>query len=121
MVRLKRAYEKATRTDGYRVLVERLWPRGIKKEDLHLDEWMKDIAPSQELRKWYAHDVERWPEFVKRYDAELRTPESKELLDALLARAKEGTLTLVYAASDEEHNSALIVKRALDRRLARAK
>lgn len=119
MIKLKRAYEKPARTDGYRVLVERLWPRGVKKEDLHLDEWMKEIAPSQELRKWYAHDVERWPEFVKRYEKELESAASKALLDALVARAKEGPLTLVYAASDEEHNSALIVKQTLDRRLAR--
>ncbi len=120
MVQVKRAYEKPTRTDGYRVLVERLWPRGIKKEAAHVDDWMKEIAPSTELRKWYAHDVERWPEFVKRYEEELKSPESKALLDELIARAKKGPLTLVYAARDEEHNSALIVKQKLDRRLARA-
>ena len=116
-VRLKRAYEPPAKEDGYRVLVERLWPRGMKKESLRLDEWLKDISPSPELRKWYGHELERWPEFQKRYAQELKQEPARELLENLVERARHGTVTLVFAAKDEEHNSALLVKRELEKRL----
>ncbi len=118
MLRLKRAYDPPARGDGYRVLVERLWPRGVRKEALALDEWLKDVAPSSELRKWYGHDVNRWPEFVRRYRAELQREPAARAFAALLERAREHTVTLVYAARDEEHNSAVVVRAQLEQALA---
>jgi len=106
-IKLKRAYEKPEKSDGSRILVERLWPRGVTKEEADIDLWMKDIAPSAELRKWYSHDVEKWPEFQKRYRKELTA--NKELVKDLKTRAKK-TVTFVYAAKDEEHNSAVVLK-----------
>jgi uncharacterized protein YeaO (DUF488 family) len=106
-IKLKRAYEKPEKSDGSRILVERLWPRGVTKEEAEIDLWMKDIAPSAELRKWYSHDVEKWPEFQKRYRKELTA--NKELVNDLKTRAKK-TVTFVYAAKDEEHNSAVVLK-----------
>ena len=108
MIKLKRVYEAAEEEDGYRVLVERLWPRGISKEKASLDEWMKEISPSPELRKWYAHDVEKWLDFKKKYIGELS--QKSELVEALLQRSQQGTVTLIYAAQDEEHNSARVLK-----------
>lgn len=113
MFRLKRVYEPPSKADGFRVLVERLWPRGLTKKKAAVDLWLKEIAPSPELRKWYAHDVERWAEFQKRYRAELRR--NKDAVLELKAQAKGRTVTLVYAAHDEEHNSALVLKRVLER------
>lgn len=115
MIRLKRAYEPAARTDGRRVLVERLWPRGVSKARLRLDEWLKDVAPSAELRRWYGHVPERWPEFRRRYYAELRA--NPGAWQSLLARSRRGRVTLIYAAHDLEHNGALALKAFLDRRL----
>ncbi len=115
MIKLKRAYEPAAPADGHRVLVERLWPRGVKKEELALDEWLKDVAPSPELRTWFAHDPERWPEFQRRYRAELRTSAAREKIAELARRASEGTVTFVFAASDPEHNSALLLKQEVER------
>lgn len=109
-MKLKRAYEAATRTDGYRVLIDRLWPRGKKKNDLDLDEWAKELAPSNELRKQFGHDPERWREFVKRYRNELKSPELRAKIRELAAKAKRGTVTLVYSARDEEHNNAVVFK-----------
>ena len=114
-IHLKRAYEPPARGDGHRVLVERLWPRGLRKEDAHLDEWLKDVAPSTDLRKWFGHEESRWPEFQKRYRQELRDPAASEALEALAARARRGALTLVYAAHDEERNSAVVLKAALEK------
>ncbi|WPB79985.1 DUF488 family protein [Archangium violaceum] len=116
-IRLKRAYEPPSKEDGYRVLVERLWPRGVKKEALQLDAWLKDISPSPGLRKWYGHELERWEEFQTRYLRELHQEPARELLAALVERARHGTVTLVFASKDEEHNSALLVKRELEKRL----
>ena len=112
---LKRAYEPADSQDGERILVERLWPRGLAKEEAQLDGWLKEIAPSAELRKWYGHVVERWPEFQKRYDAELRAPEKQAALQDLITRARKGRVTLIYAAKDTEHNSAVALKAFLER------
>jgi uncharacterized protein YeaO (DUF488 family) len=114
MIRLKRAYEKPSRDDGFRVLVERLWPRGVSKEEAALDLWLKDVAPSTGLRKWFGHDPARWKEFQRRYRAELR--DRKDALKLLREKNREGTLTLVYAARDEEHNGAVVLKKVLESR-----
>jgi len=115
MVKLKRAYEAASRGDGYRVLVERLWPRGIRKEALALDEWRKEVAPSGELRKWFNHDPERWSEFKLRYLKELKETAALERLRALADRAAGGTLTLVFSSHDTEHNNAVVLKDQIER------
>lgn len=111
MIRLKRVYEQPAAADGVRVLVERLWPRGVRKADARVDRWMKEVAPSTELRKWFGHDPARWEEFVRRYTAELR--ERPDELAELRRLARAGTLTLVYAARDETHNSAVALARIL--------
>src|ERR1051325_7744014 len=115
MLRIKRVYESATANDGVRFLVERLWPRGIKKEKLKMKAWLKDVAPSPELRKWFAHDPEKWQEFQKRYRAELIS--NPEAWQPLLEAAKEGDVTLLYSARDVEHNSALLLKGFLEKRM----
>lgn len=115
MIRLKRAYEPAATTDGRRVLVERLWPRGVAKAALRLDEWAKDVAPSPELRRWFGHVPARWPEFRRRYFEELRARE--EAWRPLLSAARRGRVTLVYAARDEARNGAVALKTFLERRL----
>lgn len=121
MIKLKRAYEPAARSDGYRVLVERLWPRGVRKADLALDAWEKELAPSHALRKWFAHDPARWSEFKQRYRHELAEPPAPERLRALAQHAADGVVTLVFAAHDTEHNNAVVLKAELEkiaRRLA---
>ncbi|MFD2189261.1 DUF488 domain-containing protein [Pistricoccus aurantiacus] len=110
-IQLKRAYDDPQKNDGYRVLVDGMWPRGIAKEDAKLDDWLKDIAPSKELRQWFDHDPKRWAEFRRRYLAELK--EHREPLRDLAERAKQGTVTLVYATKDEKHNNALVVEQYL--------
>ena len=106
---LKRAYETAQKTDGYRVLVDRLWPRGISKENAHLDLWEKDLAPSADLRKWFGHDPAKWAEFKRKYIIELN--HNKEAVDAFLSvLKKQATVTLIYAAKDTEHNEAVVLK-----------
>jgi len=117
-VQLKRAYESASPRDGYRALVERLWPRGVRKADLRLDAWLKDIAPSSELRRWFAHEPSRFDEFAARYRRELRRSPAKEALAVLRQRALEGPVTLVYAAHDETHNGAVVLRRELESALA---
>jgi uncharacterized protein YeaO (DUF488 family) len=112
---LKRAYEPAAPEDGRRFLVERLWPRGMRKADLRLDGWLKEVAPSPELRRWFGHDPDKWPEFRRRYFAELRSRESA--LAALREAARKGPITLVYGARDTEHNAAVALREYL---LARA-
>jgi uncharacterized protein YeaO (DUF488 family) len=119
MIKLKRAYEPPSRADGRRFLVERLWPRGVTKNALKLDEWLKDVAPSAELRKWFAHDPEKWPEFQRRYRQELR--QKSAALQPLLEAARRGTITLVYAARDPEHNSALLLRDVLEKELSGAR
>ena len=108
MIKLKRVYEDPSPQDGLRVLVERLWPRGLSKERAAVDLWLKDVAPSPELRKWFGHDPARWEQFQKRYRQELR--EKKDAVRLLKQKEKKGTVTLVYAARDEEHNGALVLK-----------
>jgi uncharacterized protein YeaO (DUF488 family) len=110
-VRLTRAYEQPASSDGYRVLVDRLWPRGVRREEARLDEWAKELAPSATLRRWFAHDPARFAEFRRRYTAELAAHEEK--LGELRRRARNGTLTLVYGARDEEHNDAVVLAELL--------
>ena len=112
-VRLKRAYEPAATADGRRVLVDRLWPRGVSRSEARLDEWARDLAPSRELRRWFGHDPARFEEFRRRYTRELVEQEGK--LEELRRRAREGTLTLVYAARDTEHNDAVVLAELLRR------
>ena len=111
MIALKRAYEKPEPDDGIRFLVERLWPRGIKKTELRIDGWLKDAAPSNELRRWFAHDPEKWEEFQRRYFAELDA--QAEALKPIRDAARHGRVTLIYSAHDTEHNNALALKRYL--------
>ncbi len=114
MIRIKRTYEPAARGDGRRVLVERLWPRGLTKADVAADAWMKDVAPSTALRKWFGHRVERWAEFRRRYRAELDSNPAAwaPLVDA----AKRGTLTLLFSARDPDHNGAIVLREYLAER-----
>jgi uncharacterized protein YeaO (DUF488 family) len=112
-IRLKRAYEPRTEDDGTRILVERLWPRGVSKDEAAIDFWAKEVAPSPELRKWYGHDPARWKEFRRRYLAELDANE--DALRDLRSRLKEGPVTFVFAAKDPEHSSALLLKEYLER------
>jgi uncharacterized protein YeaO (DUF488 family) len=110
-LRLKRAYEPAAPDDGKRILVDRLWPRGLSKDKAALDDWIKEIAPSTELRKWFGHDPARWAEFQRRYRIELR--QHGVLLDRIRSLAKTQTVTLLYAARDEEHNDAVVLRDVL--------
>ena len=106
-VRLKRAYEQATESDGYRVLIDRLWPRGVSRQKAQLDEWARELAPSVELRKWFGHDPARFEEFRARYTAELGAQGEK--LEELRERARGGTVTLIFSARDTEHNDAVVL------------
>ena len=116
-VRIKRAYDPATAADGYRVLIDRLWPRGVSRERANLDAWEKELAPSTQLREWFRHQPGRFDEFRRRYVDELRS--QRPALTALRRRARNGTVTLVYAASDEEHNDAVVLAEVLRRGLSR--
>ncbi len=116
MIKLKRAYEKPSKNDGFRVLVERLWPRGLKKADAALDLWLKEIAPSTKLRKWFSHDPEKWEEFCQRYWAELA--EKSEEVRQLEEKLQEGTVTFVYGSKDEEHNAAVALKKFMDGKIS---
>ena len=116
-IRLQRAYDEPTTADGYRVLVDRVWPRGRTKEQLRLDAWARDLGPSTELRKWFGHDPARWPQFQVRYHAELADPDRAAALDALAERARRGPVTLVFGARDTEHNQARVIADELERRL----
>ena len=116
-VRLQRAYDEPTSDDGYRVLVDRVWPRGRTKERLRLDDWARDLGPSTELRRWFGHDPARWAEFQARYRAELADPDRAQALDALAERALRGPVTLVFGARDSEHNQAVVIADELERRM----
>jgi uncharacterized protein YeaO (DUF488 family) len=110
-VRLKRAYDPPAPADGTRVLVDRLWPRGVRKADAALDDWLKELAPSAVLRKWFGHDPARWPEFQRRYARELRGHANE--IERLRALARTGPVTLVFGARDEEHNDAVVLRKIL--------
>jgi uncharacterized protein YeaO (DUF488 family) len=116
-VQAKRAYEAAARSDGYRVLIDRLWPRGVRKEMLALDAWAKELAPSGDLRRWFGHDPRRWRGFVQRYRRELRVPAARQRLNDLARRAARGVVTIVYGARDEQHNDAVVIRDEITRRL----
>jgi len=117
MVRTKRAYEPATPSDGYRVLVDRLWPRGVSKEAARLDLWAKEVAPSPGLRAWFGHNPARFPEFAERYRRELAQSPAREVFVELLGHAAEGRVTLVYGARDEGRNNAIVLKREIENAL----
>ena len=117
MITTRRAYEPADPSDGYRVLIDCLWPRGISKSKAHLDLWAKDIAPSDELRRWYGHDPSKWKEFRSRYLRELRAPAARAVLDDLERRARRGRVTLVYASRAADISDVEVIKQKLRRRL----
>jgi uncharacterized protein YeaO (DUF488 family) len=119
-VRLQRAYDEPTPDDGYRVLVDRVWPRGRTKEHLRLGEWARDLGPSTQLRKWFGHDPARWTEFQVRYHAELADPGRSRTLDRLADRARRVPVTLVFGAHDPEHNQARVIADEIERRLTGA-
>lgn len=108
-IQIKRVYEKPDKEDGKRILVDRLWPRGLTKEKAAVDLWLKDIAPSTELRKWFGHEADKWQEFIKRYRKELKT--KSEDISILKDELKKGKVTLVFGAKDEVHNEALVLKK----------
>jgi uncharacterized protein YeaO (DUF488 family) len=114
MIRLKRVYEKPSRKDGERILVDRLWPRGLSKQSAEVDLWLKDIAPSVELRKWFGHDPAKWAPFQRRYRQELGG--KKDAIKLLKEKSKEHSITLVYGAHDERHNQALVLKKIIEGR-----
>lgn len=116
MIKVKRIYEKPAKSDGFRVLVDRLWPRGMKKTEAHVDLWLKDIAPSRALRTWFGHDPKKWDEFRKRYASEL--DDKYEAVQAIRRLSRKGTVTLLYGAKDEEHNNAGALKEYLEGKLA---
>lgn len=121
-ITLKRAYEKPARGDGFRVLVDRLWPRGIKKDDLRLDAWPKELAPSTELRKWFAHDASKWPEFRRRYRSELTQSHASKTVGELIdAAGPKKAITLLYGARDTEHNEAVVLRSLFERVASRRK
>ena len=113
-VRIKRVYEQSVKDDGTRILVDRLWPRGLTKEKANVDVWLKEIAPSTELRKWFGHDPAKWTRFRGRYETEIRNRD--ELVEMLKDFARQGTITLLYAARDEKHNEATVLKQFLERK-----
>ena len=114
MIALKRAYDSASRGDGIRFLVERLWPRGVKKDELRLDAWLKETAPSTELRKWFSHDPAKWPRFRARYFRELDA--APEAWRPIVSAARRGKVTLVYSSHDEQHNNAVALREYLRRK-----
>lgn len=111
-VYIKRVYEDATSSDGLRILVDRLWPRGLRKDRLKLDLWLKDVAPSNELRKWFSHEPSKWEEFQSRYETELKDNSAWNILQNLLTNSN---LTLLYSAKDPEHNQALVLQQLLQK------
>lgn len=110
MLKIKRAYEKRESSDGKRILVDRLWPRGVSKTEAAIDEWVKDLAPSDSLRKWFGHNPDKWVEFRERYIKKLSSPESKKLLEDIASAASRSDVTLVYAARDTEHSNARVLE-----------
>ena len=112
-IKIKRAYEQPHNDDGLRILVDRLWPRGLTKEKASIDLWLKEIAPSTELRKWFAHDPDKWKRFRGRYETEIS--HKPDLIKVLKEKARAGTITLIYGARDEKHNEALVLKQFLEK------
>lgn len=115
VIKIKRAYEPAEKADGRRFLVDRVWPRGVSRDELEIENWLKEVAPSAELRKWFGHDPQRWNEFRRRYRQELAV--KQDALAPLLDAGRRGTVTLVYGARDEQHNQAVVLKQLLEEQL----
>ena len=115
MINLKRVYESRGKNDGKKFLVERLWPRGVKKTALADARWLKDVAPSTELRQWFGHDPKKWAEFQRRYQAELK--EHEEAHEPILSAARHGTVTLLYSSHDTEHNNAVVLREYMEGKL----
>lgn len=113
MLKIKRVYDDVSSQDGKRILVDRVWPRGIKKEDLQHDEWYKDLAPSSNLRKWFDHDADKWEDFKKKYKKELEN--QKDLIEALRKESDGHNVTLLYAAKDQDHNQAVVLKELINK------
>ena len=113
MIKIKRVYDPPEPGDGKRILIDRLWPRGLKKEDLKMDEWLKEIAPSDKLRKWFSHDPRKYEEFKKRYAKELK--DRSETLARIKAEAKKGAVTILFSAKDTEHNNATVLRELLSK------
>ncbi len=120
MIRIKRVYDPPGDADGERLLVDRLWPRGVTRERARIASWIREIGPSTELRKWFGHDPRRWDEFRTRYEGELQEPARQAILRDLAGRSRRGTVTLVYGAKDELHNNAMVLKQLVDRMTRRA-
>jgi uncharacterized protein YeaO (DUF488 family) len=112
MVKIKRVYEPPARDDGKRILIDRLWPRGLKKEDSRIDQWMKEVAPSNELRKWFNHDPDKWTEFKKRFFAELQGRRGK--VEEIVNLARKGTVTLLFGSKEERFNNAVALKEYIE-------
>jgi uncharacterized protein YeaO (DUF488 family) len=112
---VKRAYDPSAKSDGHRILIDRIWPRGVTRNDLRIDAWLKDLAPSTALRKWFGHDPAKWEEFKERYARELA--QRSEALENLLEKARAGHITLIFSAKDTQHNNAVALKEQLERRL----
>ncbi len=110
MIKIKRAYEAKAPGDGRRILIDRLWPRGLSKSEAQINEWLKDLGPSTDLRKWFGHDPEKWEEFKKRYLKELSSPEKIKLLEDIARKAKQDSITLIYSARDTEHSDANVLE-----------
>jgi uncharacterized protein YeaO (DUF488 family) len=115
-VSIKRAYEEAAASDGRRVLVDRVWPRGRTKDELRIDRWERELAPSTALRKWFGHDPARWDEFAERYRKELSGEDKRSRIDELASEARAGKVTLVYGARDEQHNQAVVLRSLIEQR-----
>ena len=117
-INLKRVYDPVSKEDGVRILIERLWPRGVKKEDLKMHEWLKEVAPSTDLRKWFSHDPVKWKEFQKRYFEELN--KNSEALEPLIKALRKDTVTLLYSSKDTEHNNAVSLKNYLEKNVKKS-
>ena len=115
-IQIKRIYDESSSSDGIRILVDRVWPRGLSKERAGLTEWQRDLAPSTALRKWFGHDPRKWEDFRRRYRAELRRPAQARMLHQLAERGRRNTITLLYGAADQEHNQAVVLKELLENR-----
>ncbi len=115
MINIKRVYDQPSQSDGKRILIDRLWPRGLKKEDAHIDEWLKEIAPSKELRKWFNHDPNKWGEFRKRFFTELLRKEN--MVTGIVDLARKGTVTLLFGSKEERFNNAVALKEYIDARM----
>ena len=116
MIKIKRVYEPPSHDDGKRILIDRLWPRGLKKEDAHFDAWVKDIAPSAELRTWFGHDPKKWEEFKRRFFKELQG--KREAVDGIVSLAKKGTVTLLFGSKEERFNNAVALKEYIEARMS---